>query len=220
MLCQIDDLGAALHNFCNIVPHGVVVFLPSYKVLDTYVARWTQSKQLEKIGKRKKVFFEPKSAADVESTLQAYSTAIDASPSSGAILFAVVGAKLSEGINFSDRLARAVVMVGLPFPNAASAELSERMRYARELASRSKVKGPDAGKELYVNMCMKAVNQSIGRAIRHRNDYAALLLLDVRYGRNDIKGRLPGWIRDQVQTSDAFGSTMSGLAQFFRGKTG
>ena len=74
---------------------------------------------------------------------------------------AVVGAKLSEGLNFTDDLARAVVMVGLPYPNASSPELKERLKYASSL---SKQKGElgDAGKELYENLCMNAVNQSIG----------------------------------------------------------
>ena len=74
---------------------------------------------------------------------------------------AVVGAKLSEGLNFTDDLARAVVMVGLPYPNASSPELKERLKYVSSL---SKQKGElgDAGKELYENLCMNAVNQSIG----------------------------------------------------------
>ncbi|MCO5558255.1 hypothetical protein L7F22_011834 [Adiantum nelumboides] len=97
------------------------------------------------------------------------------------MLFAVVDAKLSEGINFSDRLARAVVMVGMPFANAQSPELAERMSYVRKLAGAvpQAARQSDAGQELYVNLCMKAVNQSIGRAIRHRGDFAALILLDV-----------------------------------------
>jgi len=71
---------------------------------------------------------------------------------------AVVGAKLSEGLNFTDDLARAVVMVGLPYPNASSPELKERLKYV----SKQKGEAKDAGKELYESLCMNAVNQSIG----------------------------------------------------------
>ena len=87
----------------------------------------------------------------------------------GATLFAVIGAKLSEGLNFADDLARCVVIVGLPYANLGSPELVERMKYAKGLeearsdASFVREKGmKDAGAELYENMCMNAVNQSIG----------------------------------------------------------
>ena len=86
-------------------------------------------------------------------------------------MFAVVNAKLSEGINFQDDLARCVVMIGLPFPNAQSKELSERMEYVRRHDLHHNT---DLGRELYLNLCMRAVNQSMGRAIRHRNDYVCL----------------------------------------------
>lgn len=95
--------------------------------------------------------------------------------SAGALLLAVVGAKLSEGLNFSDDLARAVVIVGLPFANLESGELKERMKFVKELEEKNgNSRGKDAGMELYENLCMKAVNQSIGAhfpdLIRTRRD--------------------------------------------------
>jgi chromosome transmission fidelity protein 1 len=67
-------------------------------------------------------------------------------------------------------LARAVIIIGLPFANLGSPELQERMKYVRRLEEKS---GPsskkqpgqkDAAAELYENMCMNAVNQSIGKS--------------------------------------------------------
>lgn len=84
----------------------------------------------------------------------------------GALLFAVIGAKLSEGLNFSDDLARGVVVVGLPFANLGSPELQERLKYVKRLEAKRSGKKEhgqkDAAAELYENMCMNAVNQSIG----------------------------------------------------------
>jgi len=154
----------------------------------------------------------------------------------GAILFAVVGAKLSEGINFSDSLARAVVIVGLPFPSLASVELKERMRYVTDLERTSETArstgAKDAGTELYENLCMKHVNQSIGaysdtnyyrslilqpgRAIRHKNDFASLILVDTRYSSSRIKTKLPKWIGQDIVLTQNFGQAVKELGQFFR----
>lgn len=42
----------------------------------------------------------------------------------GACIACVIGGKLSEGINFNDDLARAVIIIGLPYPNVYSAFVS------------------------------------------------------------------------------------------------
>ena len=114
-----------------------------------------------------KIFYEPQTSGEVESVLRDYALTISArhtpekqreSRLTGALLFAVVGGKLSEGpsvairdgteevgINFSDALGRCVIMVGLPFANVGSVELQERMKYVEKLPGA----GKDAAKELY-----------------------------------------------------------------------
>ena len=71
-------------------------------------------------------------------------------------------------------------MVGLPFANPSDPVLQEKMRYLDATLDRG---GGDQspGQVYYTNKCMKAVNQAIGRAIRHIGDYATILLLDKRW---------------------------------------
>ncbi|KAG6903273.1 hypothetical protein C0995_000168 [Termitomyces sp. Mi166 len=174
----ITDLGQILLNFVSIVPLGMIVFFPSYNFLNMAKAAWSKSGLLDKFSVKKKTFFEPMEATDVDKVLQEYSAAIHNSQSTssdktrGALLLAVIGAKLSEGLNFADDLARAVVIVGLPFANLGSPELKERLQYVKRLEeSRGTERAPgqkDAAAELYENMCMNAVNQSIGLLSIHR----------------------------------------------------
>ncbi|KAG9035892.1 ATP-dependent DNA helicase chl1 [Tulasnella sp. JGI-2019a] len=227
----MTELGQAILNFINLIPDGVVVFLPSYAFLHAVRAAWDEAGILQKIAIKKQVFYEPQETGEVEIVLREYAEAIRSSnaaekSTTGSIIFAVVGAKLSEGLNFTDELARAVILVGLPFANRESVELKERMKYVSELEKRDlarqgaskKAGAQDAGAELYENLCMKAVNQSIGRAIRHRGDWAGLILIDSRYASARIRTKLPGWIGKEVVVADKFGNAMKELGSFYRGK--
>ena len=154
------------------------------------------------------MFREPRTASAVEALLTRYGTAAlaprDAQHPGGALLLCVVGGKLSEGINFSDGLGRCVrlcaalavcmrvltvspssflrgvVMVGLPYAPPSDTELSERMKWL-DAAGPEQGGGAGAGRAHYEALCMRAVNQSIGRAIRHSRDFAAIILADARW---------------------------------------
>lgn len=78
-----------------------------------------------------------------------------------------------------------------------------------------------SSKEFLEVAMMKAVNQSIGRAIRHVGDYAAVLLLDERYGapgNAGVRAKLPAWIAQDMQVLDAFGQLPKQLRDFFKDK--
>uniref|UniRef100_A0A7S4I0P8 ATP-dependent helicase C-terminal domain-containing protein n=1 Tax=Vannella robusta TaxID=1487602 RepID=A0A7S4I0P8_9EUKA len=121
---------------------------------------------------------------------------------------------MSEGINFSDELGRCVVMVGLPYPNKNDPLLQEKLKYLTETKSNQE----NLASEYYENMCMKAVNQSIGRSIRHRNDYSTILLLDERFHSQKISSKLPQWIQDTLKEEPTFGSTLRSVRNFFRSR--
>lgn len=58
---------------------------------------------------------------------------------------------------------------------------------------------------------MKAVNQSIGRSVRHKQDYASVLLLDKRYQRDNVRNALPKWLQPSLQIHTKFGTAFSQL---------
>jgi chromosome transmission fidelity protein 1 len=77
-----------------------------------------------------------------------------------------------------------------------------------------------ASKDFYENACMRAVNQSIGRVIRHRNDYAAILMVDRRFSSERIRQKLPGWIKDNMDHSVRDWMAIEhGIRDFFEGKS-
>lgn len=220
----MDEAGRILCNLCNVVPGGVVCFFPSYEYQRQVLTHWDKSGLLARLAARKKIFQEPKRAGQVEQVLMEYSTCIKCCSRAGgmvtgAVLFSVVGGKMSEGINFSDDLGRCVVMVGMPYPNIKSPELQEKMTYLDRTLPRVPGQAP-AGKALVENLCMKAVNQSIGRAIRHQRDFASIVLLDQRYARPLILAKLPAWIRDRVEVKAAFGPAFAAMRKFHREKAG
>ncbi|KAI8881907.1 DNA repair helicase [Backusella circina FSU 941] len=205
----MDEVGQTIVNLCHVIPDGVVCFFPSFTYLEETHQRWTSTGMLDRIGKKKRLFKEPRESNQVEKTLTEYGRAIE--ESQGALLFCVVNGKMSEGINFSDQLGRGVIMIGLPFANRGSVELIEKMKFANQQTNTK-----DAGAEYYENLCMRGVNQSIGRAIRHKGDYATIVLLDKRYSQPRIKNKLPKWIGSHIEHYEQFGKVLGRTGKFFR----
>ncbi|KAJ7729669.1 helicase C-terminal domain-containing protein [Mycena maculata] len=132
----IGELGQILLNFAALVPRGMIVFFSSYRFLNTAKEVWPKSGILGRFEE-----------GDMNGLDHSY---------------ALTSCPVIRGINFADDLARAVVIVGLPFANLGSPELRERMKYVKQLEEKRGTRRPpgqkDAAAELYENMCMNAVN--------------------------------------------------------------
>lgn len=125
----IAETGQAVLQFCQTIPKGVVIFFSSYDYEEFVLKQWQQTGILKMIEKCKRVFKEPKKATLTANVLNSYSKFVKSNQQNGAILCAVIGGKISEGINFSDDLGRAVIVIGLPYANKNSTELKEKMAY-------------------------------------------------------------------------------------------
>lgn len=198
-----DELGLAVEQVARRVPGGVVVFFSSYELLRQTRQRWESSGALRRVGSVKPFFAEER--GDNEA-FEAYREAVEQDPKRGATLAAVMGGKLSEGINFSDALGRAVVMVGMPFANAAQVETGEMLKRFGSASERS---------AFLENQCMTVVNQCIGRAVRHKRDYATILLMDRRYSRRRVIEKLPRFVRRDLECPNVFGQVQEDVSAFF-----
>lgn len=200
-LRMFTDLGEILYKLCLVVPHGVVVFLPSYAFL-TRLQEMMSETYIPQINTRKEVFFDNRD----ENILKNFS---EAAETRGAILFAVIRGSLSEGINFSDRLGRCIVIVGMPYLNLHDPEVIVKKMYYDRTKWYS-------GQKYYENSCDVAINQSIGRAIRHAKDFAAVILIDSRHAAK-VANR-PEWMKRSYRHGRNTDDVVLMVKQFFRSK--
>lgn len=103
------NIGMSLLRIAEVVPEGMLIFFSSYKLMQNYYFYWKNNKIISKIEKFKKVFVESQNKRYFNLNIKKYIK----NHKRGAIYFAVCGAKLSEGMDFIDSMARCVVIIGL-----------------------------------------------------------------------------------------------------------
>lgn len=200
---MIDELGESVTRCVQGVRGGVVVFFASYDLLETVTRRWDASGARHRLHAKKPVVTEVRGG---DSALRDYQALIERDVGRGATLLAVMGGKLSEGINFTDDLGRLVIMVGMPFGNAMHIETSEMLRSAG---------GSSQSAQLLENECMTVVNQCVGRAVRHRMDFAGIILMDKRFSRRSTMEQLPQFVKRNLRCCTRFDEVQREIHRFF-----
>ncbi|XP_004302912.1 PREDICTED: regulator of telomere elongation helicase 1 homolog [Fragaria vesca subsp. vesca] len=220
-----QDLGNAIVNFARIVPDGLLVFFPSYYLLDQCIACWKNMSQAnsttiwERICKHKKPVVEPRQSSLFLSSIEDYMTKLKDTSASGAIFFAVCRGKVSEGLDFADHAGRAVIVTGMPFATWNDPKVRLKREYLDEQAcSQQKVCKVQVltGEDWYNQQASRAVNQAVGRVIRHRHDYGAIIFLDERFAQPNRQSQVSLWIRPHIKCYSKFGEVVSSLTRFFR----
>ncbi|VDL97348.1 unnamed protein product [Schistocephalus solidus] len=210
-----------LANLFRIIPRGVLVFFPSYALMRKCVDYWQSSDIYGRFLDHKKVFLEPRDKTVFQQVATsyveaAYSPSADAG---GAALISVMRGKASEGLDLSDHASRAVIIVGLPYPPCEDPRVKIKMSYLDERRmgeTQAALCDMPTGRQWYKLQAWRAVNQGVGRVIRHIRDYGAIFLCDERFAAPEARSHLPVWIREAVHTYDSFGPAVRDAAAFFR----
>ncbi|XP_039260407.1 general transcription and DNA repair factor IIH helicase subunit XPD-like isoform X2 [Styela clava] len=188
-IAVIRNYGNLLVEMCRIVPDGVVCFFVSYVYMENIVAAWYEQGILENIQKSKLLFIETQDAAETSMALDKYHEACN--NGRGAVLLSVARGKVSEGIDFTHHLGRAVIMFGIPYVYTQSRILRARLEYLRD---NFQIRESD-----FLSFdALRHAAQCVGRVIRGKTDYGIMVFADKRFARSDKRNKLPRWIQEHL----------------------
>ncbi|KAL6751109.1 hypothetical protein V8C86DRAFT_3030416 [Haematococcus lacustris] len=244
-----DDLGNAVVNFARLVPDGLLVFFPSYGVLNSCLEHWKVPgagggarggraaggglSAWERIVRHKAPVVEPRDSGVFQQLL----ASLTATGSlSGCAMLSNAGAQAID--EFKNKLDDPATTGAVFFAvcrgkdsSPPPAVLSKpagwcevQVRLKREVLDEA-LRGPAAtrgpgltGEAWYVQQAMRAVNQAMGRVIRHRWDYGAVLLVDKRFGEPSTVKQMSKWLQNHVVQHANFGAATCSLTRFFKEK--
>ena len=181
--------------------------------------RWTSTGQLKRLNELKRVVVEPRKSRATKKEMKEFTDTVSRTSKgeeNDTLFLAVCRGKLSEGIDFPGSAARAVILVGIPYPSTKDLRVKLQREYqdsCKKSRFGQEIK-PLSGREWYQQQAFRALNQAAGRCIRHRKDWGSVIFLDSRYGNNNAMRSLPRWLRPHVKKFRAVGEMCETLREF------
>ena len=203
-------LGDTIVDISNNVPDGILIFFQSYSVMNNSIRKWKDNehnwKIWSKLNQLKPVFQEVKNKEEFTEEIVRFRESVNRGK--GAAFFAICRGKLSEGIDLGDLYSRAVILVGLPYPSTQDPRVKLKKSYLDTVKHKN-----FTSNNWYTLQMKRALNQAIGRAIRHRDDYGCVFLLDYRF-QNQTQD-LSKWCRDFVRDPVTYRDMMIEVKKFY-----
>ena len=201
-----DNLFKLIFDICNNTKEGILVFFPSFTFMKLCMDSWLFDRNLDKIRNIKSLFIESQGAHHSEFIKMLGAYRESCKTTRGACMFGVQRGKLSEGIDLNDECSRAVIAIGIPYPNMRDTELSLKMQYNDEKSKEEKKYL--SGFNYIKKEAFRSLNQSIGRCIRHINDYGMIYLVDCRFSDRGNKSCISPWLEPYVSYEKYMDSKM------------
>lgn len=204
-------LGSTIYELSKNIPKGIFIFFSSYTAINTCMEHWKNCHLWNFITGEKQVFIEPRSKNEFNASLNDFKEAVD--KRSGAIFMGVSRGKLSEGMDLGDDYCRAVIIIGLPYPAAYDPKVVLKKKYMDDFNPKIN------GNSWYMLQMKRALNQSVGRVVRHKDDYGAIIICDSRF--KNLSDGLSRWIQAfntnmNAKINEGFGAKMTSIANFYK----
>ena len=208
----LNSLGISVISLIKMVPAGVLVFFPSYSLLNSTREFWQNCGIWSRIDQIKRIMVEPQRKEALGLVMSDYYAEVKGGR--GAVFMAVCRGKVAEGLDFADDNGRAVLVLGLPYPPFKDPRIELKRQFLDDQV-RAK-SGTLSGSKWYSLEAFRATNQAIGRVIRHSRDHGAVIFLDGRFGDGMARQSLSKWLQPFFQKYDNPGPATKALAQFFK----
>ena len=191
-LNMIKSLGNIILNYVkSLNKGGILIFFPSFNFLSQCYSIWVSDKIIEKISKIKKVYYDNKMNKNIINDFML-------NKEKNSIIFSVVRGNISEGLDFKDDFARIVICIGIPYANFYEERIQLKMKFLDGFFNKNQNLKINkmSGRDWYKIDAIQAVNQSLGRVLRHKDDYGMMICIDLRFEYNYIFKLFSKWMKD------------------------
>jgi DNA excision repair protein ERCC-2 len=160
----VSRLGEHIVAITNKFDRNAVVFFPSFNILTEFIEAGLKARIKRSVYVEEQHLSQP----ELMETVMKFKE----SSEMGNVLFAVVGGRIGEGIDFPARELEIAVLVGIPYPKPTAKQRA--LRYYFDMKFKKgweyTVKAP----------AIRRLLQSIGRLIRNESDVGCAVILDRR----------------------------------------
>jgi DNA excision repair protein ERCC-2 len=170
-----NKIAGQLHHMLTVIPGNSAVFFTSYDMLNN------TKKLLDQHPLDKKVLVEARNLTSAGKSSIFDELKTNSSSSSGAVLLAVMGGSMAEGIDYPGSMLNGVIVVGLPLAPPSLEQNGLRSYYSQKFG---------AGKADEYSSVLPAMNkvfQAAGRSIRSSTDKSIIIFMDSRFNYNKYR---------------------------------
>ncbi|MFQ6051216.1 MAG: ATP-dependent DNA helicase [Candidatus Hydrothermarchaeota archaeon] len=167
-------LAKNIRDACNSVPGNIIVFFPSFELMN----RLMSYKIFDEIEKR--IYIEEQGLSQIELV----KLIEDFKENKNSVLLAVMGGRISEGLDFPGEELICTIIVGIPYPRPTISQQALERYLNRKFNGRGFLYA-------YTTPAIQRLLQSAGRLIRSDEDRGIVVILDKRV--RNLRTHLPEW---------------------------